>query len=331
MHNDLSDKNVTPAQYQHGLTLIELLLAMALGLIVTLASISLLISSKAGYLTLDEMSRVEESGRFAIETISRAVRQAGFVNWGGEENPFVVEKSMSPNITGFDNSTLHPGTPALSSNMTPGVNSSDVLGVRFFGSGTAKKADGTIIDCAGFPVAHPPSRQAVLHDEDDGQGRGWSIFYVAFSPDGEPELRCKYRYKRQWSSAPIVRGVESFQVLYGIDKNSNGFPDYFLTATEIRLMDDQHKGSSQDHNAHTWWKNVVAIRIALLIRGAQDMPSAAQHPTYHLFGSAYTQTAGNQDKAAFSENDFTPDSKRRMRKVFETTIVLRNKTPPRID
>ncbi len=330
MQIDSSNANFCPRLVQNGLTLIELLLAMALGLIVILASISLLISSKSGYLTLDEMSRVEESGRFALEPISPSVRQAGFVNWGGEENPFIVEKEMSANISGYDNSKLNATMPDLSSLTTPGVYGSDVLGIRFFGSGTAKKADGTILDCAGFPVPHPPSQEAAQRDI-DGKGRGWSIFYVDLSADGEPELRCKYQYERKWNSTPVVRGVESLQVLYGIDKNSNGFPDYFLTATQIRLMDDQHKSSSQEKNAHTWWKNVVAVRIALLVRGTQNMPSPRENHTYHLFGEAYTNNADNQDKASFSDNDFSPDVQQRMRKVFETTIILRNKTPPRID
>jgi type IV pilus assembly protein PilW len=330
MVNKLRYLNAMRPSSHDGLSLIELLLAMALGLIVTLASISLLISSKSGYQTLDEMSRVEESGRYALETIARAIRQAGFVNWGGEENPFVVEKAMSPNITGYDNSRLSASTPELTSPITPGVLGSDVLAVRFFGAGTADKADGTIIDCAGFPVAHPPSREAARHDS-NGQGRGWSIFYVDTSADGEPELRCKYQYQRAWRSAPLVRGVESFQVLYGVDKNSNGFADHFLTANQIRLMDDQHKGSSQDAHAHSWWKNVVAVRIAVLVRGTQNIVSAKTEHTYHLFGEAYTKTAGHDDHVAFNSDAFAAETRQRPRKVFETTIVLRNKTLPRVD
>lgn len=317
--------------HQRGLTLIELLLAMALGLIVTLAAISLLISSKAGYQSVDEMSRIEESGRFALDTIARAVRQTGFVNWSAEDAPFIVESKMSANIVGYDNSRLQQTSPGVTSPLTPGVNGSDVLGLRFFGSGTANKADGSILDCAGYAIAHPPSHEAAERDI-NGQGRGWSIFYVDLSEDGEPELRCKFQYQNTWSSIPVIRGVESFQVLYGIDKNNNGFPNSFLTATQINLMDDQTKRSSRDKNAHTWWKNIVSVKIALLVRGTQNSQSLPHvNHTYHLFGEAYTKIAGNQDKAAFGNNDFDANTRNRPRKVFETTIVLRNKTPPRID
>ena len=56
---------------------------------------------------------------------------------------------------------------------------------------------------------------AVPHDEP--MRRGWSIFYVAANGDGEAELRCKYRGASGWGADAIVRGVDSFQVLYGVD------------------------------------------------------------------------------------------------------------------
>lgn len=313
--------------HQKGLTLIELLLAMALGLIVTLASISLLLTSKSGYVTIDDMSRIEENGQLAIDTITRAVYQAGFVDWSSNST-YLVERTMSPSVIGFDNTTLIATVPDITSPVIPGVHGSDVLAIRFFGSGI-DIADNTIVDCAGYGIAAPPSQNAA-HNDTNGKGRGWSIFYVEADADGEPELRCKYRDQNKWHAITLVRGVESFQVLYGIDSKHTGFADQFVTATEIHRLDAQHTGSTPDSYAHTWWRNVIAVRVALLLRGMDNMSIRTAPRTYHLFGEAYSKQDASKDEASIDTATLSPDVQQRMRKIVGSTIQLRNTISPRM-
>ena len=60
-----------------GLALSELMVALAIGLLLILASTTLLMATRSTYLLQDDRARVEESGRYAIDVIGRAVRQAG--------------------------------------------------------------------------------------------------------------------------------------------------------------------------------------------------------------------------------------------------------------
>jgi len=63
---------------QQGLTLVELMIAMVIGLILIAGVIQIFLSSQQAYRTQESMSRIQESGRFALEILARDIRQSGF-------------------------------------------------------------------------------------------------------------------------------------------------------------------------------------------------------------------------------------------------------------
>jgi type IV pilus assembly protein PilW len=187
-----------------GLSLVELMISLAIGMFVVLAGTSLLLSTKSGYAAQGEAALIEDTGRYVLENISRSVRQAAYENWDSTEAPIVSKAVYSANIAGFDARTLKGASEGIDVTVARAVNGSDVLAVRFFGSGPGPNGDGTVVNCAGFSVPAPAS-QANAEEE-----RGWSIYYVADDATGEPELYCKYRGDSGWTSQAIARGVESF-------------------------------------------------------------------------------------------------------------------------
>src|SRR5690606_32999841 len=133
------------------------------------------------YLTQDDEIQLQDGGRYALETVARAVRQAAYENWDASEAPIVATAAMAPNIVGLNASRVKAtskGIDGATSDKKEVINGSDVLALRFFGSGPAPDGDGTMSNCAGFSVPAPASQ-----DEADG-ARGWSIFYVGKETDG---------------------------------------------------------------------------------------------------------------------------------------------------
>ncbi len=61
-----------------GFTLVELMIAMTLGLILIAGAIGVLSQFREGHRLLDGLSEVQENGRFAVQFVSRDVRMAGF-------------------------------------------------------------------------------------------------------------------------------------------------------------------------------------------------------------------------------------------------------------
>jgi type IV pilus assembly protein PilW len=63
---------------QAGLSLIELMISITLGLVLMAGVVQMFISSKTVFTTQQSMSRIQETGRLAIEFLSRDIRMAGF-------------------------------------------------------------------------------------------------------------------------------------------------------------------------------------------------------------------------------------------------------------
>ena len=316
---------------QCGVSLVEMMVSIALSLMVVLAATTVLLASKSGHTSVDETTRLQDAGRYALDIISRNVRQTAYEQWDRTDAPIVVSRTFTPSIIGLDGQTLGATSEAMLTPQTPGGIKSDVLALRFFGSSDASGADGTVLNCAGYAVPAPTSVASA-----DAE-RAWSIFYVKESSSGEPELRCKYRSASGWASDAIVPGVESFQVLYGLDTSSttantsSGMPTRFLRASAIDALDntltltgDTDAAKALDKLRQSHWKKVVAVKIALLMRGT--LPTRLNDPLqFDLFDAKYAgKYAGVDLGTSVVEGDLRASERDRLRKIFSATILLRN-------
>lgn len=287
---------------QHGLTLIELMIAMTLGMGVVLAATAMLTTAKSSYIVVNDNAQVQETARYAIDVLSRAIRQANYVP---HDNPTFAAfqiAGLTPGVTGLDNSRLSDNAAGLDAPQSNAANyGSDVLAIRYFGSGPHNRPDGGMVNCAGFAVAGPTDMSSMETMEAE---RGWSIFYIAADGAAEPELRCKYIARGgNWDSQAIARGVEAFQVLYGVSSSFDGPVTQYLNASQMTSRQ---------------WRDVVAVRFALMIRGELNAGSETPGVVYNLFGPDYRNSA---DAGAVIDKVRQP---RRLRKLFQTTVRLRN-------
>lgn len=63
---------------QRGLTIIEIMVALAIGLLLTAGVIQVYISSNQNYRLQESLSRIQENGRYALEVLTRELRMADF-------------------------------------------------------------------------------------------------------------------------------------------------------------------------------------------------------------------------------------------------------------
>lgn len=293
---------------QRGLGLVELMIASALGLVIILAAIGLLLVSRNTYITLDEKIALQETGHFALATLTRSVRQAGWATWPVSTREPGSE--LHAGIVGLDSRSLRMSSDHIESPIAAVSHGSDVLAIRFDGA-----ADASMLNCSGFAV-----------EDADHSWSGWSIFFVGGERNSEPELRCKYRGKNSWRTEGIARGVESFQVLYGINTDGSGLPNQFVNASRIEQLNAELDGDDEEEEAvNDYWSKVVAVRIALLVRSSRNVDDAGPMPPYHLFGKSYSMLHGARDPGTvIAEADIPVQVRARMRRVFMTTIMLRN-------
>jgi type IV pilus assembly protein PilW len=293
-----------------GMTLAELMVALAIGLGIVLMAGRLLVLANGAYAAQVESSAIDDGGRVAIDVIRRAIYQAGSVDI---DTLAGAAADVAPaRLSGLDARTLARATPGIADPLPGAVNGSDVLAVRFPGAGAGPAGDGSVVDCAGFPVA--------------AGEEGWSIFYVARNAEGEAELRCKYRGAAHWSADALVSGVDGFQVLYGVDTDDppDGAANRYLNAAGVDSLDAALAGSSEaEFNRHTHWKRIVAVRVGLLLHGSRPTRSEPGGARHDLLGAAYAQAAGADDPgSSLDEARMSPDLRRRERRLFTLTVAL---------
>lgn len=294
--------------------LTELMVAGTVGILAMLMATGLLMSANAAYIAQVETAKVDDSGRFALEVITRAARQAAFVNW--ERDGASHDQATAPaRIGGLDAHSLSRAADGIDNPLADTVNGSDVLAVRFAGA-----SDGSVISCAGFAVGE--------HED------GWSIFYVGRSASGEAELRCKYRGKASWGADAIIGGVDTFQVLYGLDTDSpaDGVANEYVSAGVLDARDAalvlagaDPAARERERRRRTHWKRVASIRVALVVHGAKRGQANEEPKMFDLFGSEYTNAFGGADRGVhLAEADLPDDLRPRERRMFASTILLRN-------
>lgn len=308
---------------QRGLTMAELMVALAVGLLVLLLAAVMLVSANRGHAAQEEAARLDDSGRFALEAIARAVRQTAYVNWDQGDTGVKQDPAAAPRVLGLDNRSLLKTAEFISDPKPDVANGSDVLALRFSGAGPGQEGDGSMTGCSGFGVGE-------LEE-------GWSIFYVGRSATGDTELRCKYRGATSWGADAIVGGVDSFQVLYGFDTDlpADGLANVYVNASVLTALDDGLvlEGASEaerelDLHRKTHWKRVASIKVGLVLHGEKRVRVNASPVVFDVFGQAYGDMLGSADPGTrLSESDMPASLRERERKMFTSTILLRN--PPR--
>ena len=315
---------------QGGMTMAELLVAMSAGLVVLLAAGSLFIWANRAFAAQLETAAMDDAGRYALEVVARALRQSAASDWEAAANG--PDPAAPSALSGLDAHSV-PRTGFGIDDASPlAVNGSDVLAVRFPGSGAPPSGDGASVDCAGFGV----------HRDEEG----WSIFYVARNAQGEAELRCKYRGNANWSSDAVVGAVDSFQLLYGVDIDGDGAPERYLNASALEALDAGLAPAgataaerTADLRRRTHWKKVASVRVALLLHGPVSKLESTRQAVHDLFGPDYGAAQGEDDAgtrlfeaelAGGGAGGARPREGRggelRYRKVFTTTVALPART-----
>ena len=190
---------------QAGLTLLELLISLGLGLLLLTGIGTIYVGSNQTYRVQEENARIQESGRYALEVIGREIRQAG------------ADAPMSSTPTVVTQDCLPTNTPPCTAI-----------------SGTDNAANGTAFDTLAIQLyANPDENNAGvwgMRDCAGGFAAQGTLVTNTFAINGT-DLRCTGSVA---GAAPLISNVGDFQVLYGIDTDNNQSANQY-TATPANL------------------------------------------------------------------------------------------------
>lgn len=286
MNMNVSTLQMDTRRYtERGFTLIELMVALTVGLLLLLMTVQIFSAIRAGQLLQGGLASVQEDGRIALSLVAREVRKAGY-------RPIVWNEPLA----GY-----HPVT----ANSTNGAsNGNDTLQIMYM--------DGR--DCTG-----------TLNTAIDPETSEAKPLYkqVTLSVDGNANLRwtCEYGQSptslaTQINNQVIIDGVDSFQILYGVDTDLP--PDMsvneWVTADAISpensvCLQSQFRCEAEGLLGSIANGIPISIQIGLLVSSPEGVGVTQDDQTFTVL-----------DVAVPAANDYL------IRKLYTTTITLRNLT-----
>ncbi|GAA4499354.1 hypothetical protein GCM10023095_19360 [Pseudaeromonas paramecii] len=247
--------------------MVELMVAIAIGLFIIAGLYSMLSSSQQTYALSQANGQLTEAGRRVNRLLQNTLAQAGFINYQRLRlnNSLPVATVASPSVSWTLGQSVS-GSNDLASSGTA-LAGTDVLLMRFYGSsksdndgGTDTSADGFLFDCSGNAM--------------NNQKLVTLSLYV--SPN--KQLICA---DNQGNSQVLANDIESLQFRFLPDTTGASF----VTADNI-----------------TNWSGVIAVEYAFLASAAsgQGIQSASQ--SYQLLDKTVTAGGDRQLRQVFSGN-----------------------------
>jgi type IV pilus assembly protein PilW len=377
-----------PTPRARGLSLIELLVAVAIGGILMGGAITLFINNRATYEVTNDMARLQESARFAMQLMSQDIRMAGYVGCVNDvtkvnDNLGLAEGQLANfthAIEGYEagdaawSPSGHLGENKAVIAGGAGFNAfeddSDGITVRYF-MGNMQRTGGDIdneVVNASPDDANPTNPviqvRNLTHTLVDGQAAaisdcgGADLFALDAAPGTAggvdtvtasalnrsyevlnraivtPFMAVRYFVRQNGANVPalfrstlnpgnvtqedtveLVDGVQSLQLLYGVDANLDGIPDEFLSAGQISAIDPNIKLTSRND-----YLSVVAVRISLLLGTVDEFGGGPDNNVYDVGAERFCRTGLVAVPAC--TRTYAPDQRRR--RVFQTTVAVRN-------
>jgi len=252
---------------QAGLSLIELMIALTLGLILTLGVIEIFLSSKRSYTVVTAQSETQENGRVVKHFLGRGLRHAGF--WSDPTVPRFFPAQGVFQADQIFSATNNDSTDASV------VDGTDTVTVRFNGA-----ADQLLRGCTGMA----PDASQVIVDR----------YYLrpAGGNTNVPSLMCQSQLLDfdgnvvSTDTQQLILGIEDFQVELGI-----GSADRIVRYVAPDAVTD--------------WLDVRSVRYALIATSNNDTAGQANNTTYNLVtGESYTAPGDNRIRQVHRETVF---------------------------
>jgi type IV pilus assembly protein PilW len=150
----------SPIDHQAGLSLIELLVAIALGGILLGGAISLFVNNRATYEITNEMARLQENARFALQLLGKDIRMAGHVGCVND-----VTK-VNDNIFANTPPSTPPAADGRLARFTHGIEGFESGAGSWLPSGHTGENGAAAADSGAIIVGNPGLYGAFLADSD---------------------------------------------------------------------------------------------------------------------------------------------------------------------
>jgi len=330
---------------QNGLSLVELMIAITLGLILMTGVIQLFISSRESFQAQQSTSVIQESGRLAAELINRDLRMAGFTGFRGRMSainnkltPVTYKNDFLNGISVYDAKDVADLTPLANTRALVIRGVLDSGGAELTKRSELNKLTTALIStevgacadksnringiCVGDTLMVADYQKTIVFKATTIAATGSSVDIGFAGTWGKPGPDYENYFM------PGARVSVARTVTYFIREGASKRPSLYQKINDgdaVELLEGVSNiavrfnrfGSTSSYSDATGkmnglWNNkndpVVSVQLELLIEGLADNV-LEEKQVYEFDGKTVTATD------------------RRLRNVFSTTIALRNQLP----
>lgn len=251
---------------QKGLSLIEMMIAITIGMILLAGIANIFSANKKAYRYNDALNELHDNGNYALSFMANVLNNTGYVpnielfsefDWNSDG---AVDKSDAEQ---WAYGALQP------------LQAGDLVGAgndQFRVNTMMDLADPNLVDCVGNPVTTANFVPATT------QVNGIGVFnHVKIIPigkyTGRPTLVC--------NNIELIDGIEHMQILYGIDTDTpaDGQIDRYLTMAQA------------NSTAGLNLRNILAVKIGIIVSSSKNVREKPSTATWTLLG----ETVGVKD------------------------------------
>lgn len=275
---------------QRGLSLIELMVSLALGIFFGSIAVTFIASSGVASTTQDVGSRIQENARFASDELTAMIRMAGYYNPTLPTSEIPQGQFYLGACGAWDPCTEDGGGSAA-----------DRVAVLI----NPPPDDGTDQDCTGASINADATvaASAVIAN----------VYFVADDENGISSLQCQsFTVDTNNVAAALsepqvlVSGVDNMQIQYGVSNMSTAgqidtHAQRYLSAASVSAL-------TPPAGATTPWVDIKSVQFAFLLNsGLEDETSDNSNQSYTLFDA--------------SADDY---SDKLMRELMTGTVLINN-------
>jgi type IV pilus assembly protein PilW len=318
--------------HMRGLSLIELMVSLTIGLILMVAVVSAYLGSAGASRIAEAQGRMNEDGQAALAVLTQQLRMAGAnplqsgysssqPNSKFASNPVYGTGTFYVAVRGCDGTftDVKTATSTLALTCTPGTNSSpDSIAFSYEADAynTIPITAGVATDCLGQSLPAAPFNGLATVSNGTSQTDTTPSYRVAdnryFIGTSDviisPSLYCQGNGSLN-NAQPLVENIIDMQILYGMPSTPVGTTRTvagYLTADQV-VSDSATLGTM---TLTERWSRVATVRLCVVVQSEQPVVS-------NLASAKYIKCDGT------IENN-PPDL--RLRRAYTTTVMIRNPT-----
>ena len=281
-------------KYTKGLTLIEMMIALSLGVIIILGLTSIYLSSQKSSRTRDAIANMEANARVALSSMRQIIEHAGYPSIYNVplEKPFhsAEDGAIDTSIRcrgGTEKLVKLVPPSAINNKYSIDDASKDKIVVKYMADNPDDSNAEIITDCSGSRILPECSADPDNGMYDSMKAIVYSAIYIT-TPTGRSALQCAG--SRSSKPQPLAEDISAIQFLYGIN---NGVTTSYKTATAVEAAKE--------------WESVISVQVAILVRSSGNVLQTKENRTFVLLN----QSVNRNDK--------------RLYRVYSTTINLPNR------